>query len=747
MATTRRMVLLSGAGTAGALIVGYALWPSHRAQRADRLDAKAGEKFVTNWIKIAPDDTITVVIPHCDMGTGIFTALSQMAAEELDADWSKVRAEQAPSDPLFANGALIEAFALNGAQPPAFLKGLADNTFRFMAANVSIPGAGYVPQITGGSSAVRGTGVYGMRVTAAAAREMLVRAAAARWNVSAEDCSTKMNRVIHTASGKSFGYGELAAEAARHDPSATPKLKPKSEYTLVGKGIARFDIPTKVNGKTTYGIDVQVPDMLYAAIKISPVFGAKLKSVDTSAIEKRRGVTQVVRLDDAIVVIADRFWRARDAADALEPVFDNGASGNVTSASLQARHDAALKSKDIKLDQKVGAGGEALSTGKYFEATYNVPYLSHAPMEPMNATALYKDGTLEVWSGTQDGLGSRAYCAKAAGLPMEKVTFHLLQMGGAFGRRLPGQWNFLDYAVKTAMAAPGKPVKLIFTREQDMQHDYYRPNVTSHFKAALDTSGMPVAWVNDYTSDGGPNPEAHILYGVPNQAISSVDVKTHVPTGPWRSVEASWHGFFAESFVDELAHKAGKDPLDYRRALLKDKPRHLGTLNLAAERAGWGTPLGAGQGRGIAIVESFASIVAHVAEVTVGKDGAVKVDRIVSAVDCGMAVNPDGLKAQIEGAIVFGLSAALFGEITIDKGAVVQSSFPDYQMVKLAEVPDIEVYVHESDAPLGGGGEPGVPPTAPAVTNAIFAATGVRIRNLPIMNASLNMAPSKAASL
>lgn len=731
MATTRRMVLLGGATAAGALVVGYALWPSDRIARLNALDTADGEQFVTNWIKIANDDTITVVIPHCDMGTGIFTSLPQMVADELDADWSKMRSEQAPPDKLFANGALVEAFALNGAKPPAFLQGLTDNTFRFVAANVSVPPIGYIPQITGGSSAVRGTGIYGMRVSAAAAREMLIKAAAARWNVPVEECSTAECKVMHEASGKSFGYGELAAEAAKYSPSPTPKLKPKESYKYVGKPVQRFDIPRKVDGRNKYSIDTQTPDMLYAAIRISPVFGGKLKSVNGDAVKANRGVEKVISLDDAVVVVADRYWRARDAVATLAPAWDNGANGKVTSAEITQRRRDALNGTSLKADVDEGDTAAALAKGKVIEAIYEVPYLSHAPMEPVNATACFKDGKLEVWAGTQDGLGSRAFCAEAAGLDIENVTFHLTDMGGAFGRRLPGQYNFLTYAVKTAIALPGKPIKLIFTREEDMQHDFYRPNVMSRFKAVLGEDGLPTAWVNDYTTDDTANPQAHILYGIPNQKISAVVVPTHVPTGAWRSVEASWHGFFAETFVDELAHAAGKDPLEYRRALLKDKPRHLGALNTAAEKAGWGTPLPPGTARGIAIVESFDSIAAQVAEVEVSDSG-VKVKRVVCAYDCGLVVNPSGLTQQIEGAIIFALSAARNGAITIADGAVEQANFPDYEMIRLADCPEIEVHLLETGDRVGGGGEPGVPPLAPAVCNAIFAATGTRLRTLPI---------------
>ncbi|HEV2271896.1 MAG TPA: molybdopterin cofactor-binding domain-containing protein [Steroidobacteraceae bacterium] len=728
---TRRRVLLSTAGVAGALVVGYAFWPDDRLARADGLAALPGERFLSTWIKIAADGLVTVMIPHCEMGTGTSTALAQMAAEELDADWSRVRAQIAPADAVFANGALAEGFLLEYenltlSSIPAFLRGTAADATGAIARFADV-------QTTGGSSAVRMTGVYGIRIAAAAARELLVRAAAARIGAPRDSFHTAMSRVIH-ASGQSFGFGELVVEAANHRPSARPPLKARSGYTLVGAPLARFDIPAKVNGATIYGIDVTPPDVCYAALRIAPTAGGQLRTIDEASGARMRGVRRIVRLDDAVVVVADRFWRAQKALAALAPTFDASKKAAVSSGDLRARQISALGGNESKTDLTVGRGAAALG-GHVVERLYHVPYLAHAALEPVSATALFRPQRgLEVWGGSQDALGTRAFCAKVAGMPMSQVVFHQLPSGGAFGRRLPDSWNFFEYTVRTAMAVPDVPVKLIFTREDDIQHDYYRPAVTSRFRGSLGREGAPLVWVNDYTTVDDADTEAHIVYAVPHQAYRAVKLASPVPTGSWRSVMSSWHGFFVESFVDELAHEARRDPLEYRRALLAHKPRHLAALNLAADKAGWTAPLDPGAGRGIALVECFGTIVAQVAEVEVAQPGSVKVRRITCAADCGTVINPDGFRAQLEGGIIFGLSAALYGAITLDRGAVMQRNFPDYPVIRLADCPDIDVHILESDGVIGGGGEVGVPPVAPAVVNAIFAATGMRLRELPVVS-------------
>lgn len=740
---TRRFVLFGGLTAGGALIVGYALWPSDRLARVDRLAAGPRERFLSNWIKIAQDDTVTVVIPHQDMGTGIFTALPQMAAEELDADWQMVRSEQAPADPEFANAALAEGFGLSreGINPqsmPPFLRELALRGFRIIAEHMNL-------QVTGGSSAVRFTGVYGMRVAGAAARTMLIRAAAERWDVEPDTCSARMSRVYHNATGRSFSYGELVGEAARFDPPLDPPLKPRKAYTLIGKSLPRADIPEKTNGTAVYGIDVTLPQMCYAAIAICPVFGGGIKSVDTSVISGRRGLRKVVTLDDAVVVVADRYWRAASAVAALSPVWWYNGNGEINSATIYAKRRAALEHGPYVEDISKGRADHGLK-GQIFEALYEVPYLAHATMEPMNATAVYSNNKLEVWSGVQDGLGARSFCAKIADLSLSQVEFHVTKLGGGFGRRLPGAFNYLEYVVKTAKAMQGVPVKLIFSREEDIRHDYYRPNVLSRFQASFDDIKRPVAWVNQYTTEDGANPEAHIPYAVPNQSYKSVKVNTSVPVGAWRSVESSWHGFFTESFIDELAHQANIDPLKFRLSLLTDRPRHTAVLRRLALESGWGhSP--AGHHLGVAVFESFGTIVAEVAEVSVGADGHLQVHRVTAVADAGTAVNPNGLKAQLEGAIVFGLSAALYGMITIEHGGVIQSNFPDYEMVRLKGCPRIDVVLLDSDAPYGGGGEPGVPPLAPALANAVFAATGQRYRSLPLPTGPIGARTSPAARI
>jgi isoquinoline 1-oxidoreductase beta subunit len=435
-------------------------------------------------------------------------------------------------------------------------------------------------------------------------------------------------------------------------------------------------------------------------------------------------------LDDAIAVVADRFWRASSALSDLSPTWQDNGNSSLSSAKIYTKRHTALDHGPYVDDFSKGHGAGAL-TGRVFEALYEVPYLAHATMEPMNATAVYHGDKLEVWSGVQDGLGARAFCAKIANLSLENVEFNVTKLGGGFGRRLPGAFNYLEYAVKVAMEMKGVPVKLIFTREEDIRHDYYRPNVLSRFQAAFDETNRPLAWINRYTTEDGPNPEAHIPYAVPNQNYKSVKVNTPVPVGAWRSVESSWHGFFTESFVDELAHQAKMDPLQFRLLLLKHKPRHAEVLKRLAHESGWGQPV-AGHHMGVALFESFGTIVGEVAEISIDTRGTLEIHRITAVADAGTTVNPDGLKAQLEGAIVFGLSAALHGMITIERGGVVQSNFPDYKMVRLRDCPRIDVVLLDSDGPYGGGGEPGVPPLAPALTNAVFAATGRRLRSLPL---------------
>ena len=742
MKPTRRTFLLGGAAVGGGLLIGagaigYAM-TRHPSRAALDKGMPGNGAFVSSWIKVSPDNKITVVIPHSDMGQGVQTSLPMMAAEEMNADWSTVGFEQAPPTDEFANWALTEGGGIHMLGMPPMLAGLLDVPLSKVMVN----------QLTGGSTAVRFTGVYGMRVAGAAAKEVLLQAAANEWGVPVSELTAKDSTVTHGPSGKSATYGELATAAAEVPLPSEPKLKPKSEYTIVGTRRERFDIPDKVTGKAVYGIDVEVEDMAYAAIMKSPVFGGTLKSHDASAVEGMRGIKKVVALDAGVAVIADSYWRASQALYQIEADFDANGNGGVTSETIYEQYAKALTDEPGEDDVVEGDTAAALARSdvRIMKADYKVPYLAHACMEPLNCMVHHRGDEIELWVGVQDALGMRKVAAEHAGLPLEKVTMNCKIMGGGFGRRSPLCPDFMKDAIDIA-ANYDKPVKMIWSRETDIQHDGYRPAVSSRFEAALDADGMPVAWWNHYIGKNEPGEAAHIPYGIANKDIRYVLSPTHVPYGPWRSVAHTQHTFFIESFIDELAHEAGKDPYEYRRALLKDKPRHLAVLDKAAKEGNWGAPLPAGHGRGIAVQESFQSVVAQVVELSIDANGKARVHKVVAAADPGEVISPDGARAQIESGIIYGLTAALFGDISIEDGAVTQTNFTDYEMVKLADSPEIDIHFVETDgAPLGGLGEPGTPPIAAAVANAVFSATGKRLRELPLKNQDLSGSIGQLAS-
>ncbi|HEY4344418.1 MAG TPA: molybdopterin cofactor-binding domain-containing protein [Parvibaculum sp.] len=740
---TRRQMLVAGGLAGGGLLIGYAFSGPSRHKLAERAVAGEGEHVFATWLKIAPDNTVTVYVPHADMGQGVVTALAMMAAEEMEADWSLVRAETAPAEKAFANENFGQRYT-EGLNIPPMFQGLSDVAMLKVAQFMNV-------QITGGSSSIRWTGQHGMRPAGASAKDMLIRAAAARWKVAPGECVAKLSHVTHP-SGKSASFAELCAAAAELSPPSHPVLKAKADYTIVGKPIPRFDIPGKVNGTAMYGIDVRRPGQLYAAMKFIPSFGGEVVSYDANQVLSRIGVKKVVTVPGAgVAVIADNFWRAKEAAKALDIKIDAKGHDALSMKTIYARHDADIAKDDGSKDVEIGDAEAAFKgAAKTVEATYRVPYLAHACMEPMNCTVWINGDKAEVWVGSQSPLSVRGRVAEISGLDFENVTVHPMLLGGAFGRRIPVVKGFIDFPSEIDFATiiakeVDAPVQLLYTREDDMQHDAYRIAVTSKFKAGLDARGNPAVWTNRYTSKDEPGEAAHIPYAVPNRSIRYVESPTVVPRGPWRSVAHSQHTFFTESFMDELAHEAGKDPFEYRRALLKNEPRHLAVLELAAARAGWGTPLEKGRARGIAIQQAFNSIVAEVAEISVSAAGELKVYRVTAAVDCGATINPDTATQQVESGIIYGLTAALHGEITIEKGAVAQSNFPDYEMVRMADVPVIDVHFIDSGAALGGLGEPATPPIAAALANAVFAATGKRIRDLPMKNHDLTPLTAKLA--
>lgn len=737
MKVNRRNFLLSSAMVGGGVLIGYSASRPTRHRRANNEMVQDTERFITSFIKIDPSNRITIYVPHSEMGQGIHTSLSMMVADELDANWEDVNIEQAPAIDLFANGDMLKGFATEFGVPN-FLTGLVNASAFAVVEIMNL-------QTTGGSASIRFTGEHGMRPAGAAARQMLLQAAANRWDVSIDELTTKLSHVHHDSSGRSFSYGELADDASVLEPPEEPILKDRSQFQIMGKAISRNDIPAKVDGSAIYGLDAHSEDMLYAAIRLAPVFGTKLISVDATEALAQRGVKKVIELKDSVAIVADNYWRAKQALALVKTEFEASDNDSISSLDIANRFDRELASSGGSEDKVIGDTSSAFdSATDTIEANYRVPYLAHAAMEPMNCTVHIKGDTADLWTSTQDALAMKGRVASIAGLAEDSVTFHQTYCGGGYGRRLPFNWNMIDHATLIAKEFD-VPIKTIFSREDDMQQDYYRPAVHSNFRASLDSNGKVTAWENKYTGPIQTPGAAHIPYAIKNQSIRVVDGRTHVPIAAWRSVDHSQQTFFTESFVDELAHRTGINPYQFRMDLLQQHPRHRKVLEVAAESAGYGKDLPEGRALGIAVQESFGSFVAEIAEVSMSEDDRPVIHKVTCAIDCGWAVNPDTVEAQIESGIIFGLSAAMYGEISIENGRVHQDNFPDYEMVRMDSSPDIEVHIVESGEAPGGLGEPATPPIAAAITNAIYILTGQRIRDLPIKkhDLSINAAVAK----
>ena len=720
-AISRRRFIVAGLSAAGGLAIGVAIPGLARAlplaPEPWSKDAPTPSE-VNAWILIEPDDSVVVRFARSEIGQGSFTALPMIVAEELECDWSKVRAEYAS-----ANRQVRE-----------------NDVYRSMS--------------TGGSQSVRQSREY-LQQAGASARVRLIEAAARQWGVPVGECVARQGKVIHESSNRSLGYGALAADAAKITLAQEPTIKTPDQYTLIGKPMARLDTPLKINGAAKYGIDTRLPDMLYAAVAVCPVFGGTVKSYDAQKILGRRGVHSVVPIENGVAVVADRFWRAKEALAALPIEWDYGPNASTDSAQFRQAYRDALDGPAAVARNDGDTAAALANASRVVEALYEVPHVAHATMEPLNATAHVQADRVDAWLGTQNAEAALKRAAAVAGVPPEQVYVHNAFGGGGFGRR---SWNDELVHAVTVSKAVGKPVKVIWAREEDMRHDRYRPQAAIRFKTALGSDGMPVALeirtavgsilrsLGMSTVANGVEPMAveglaNNRYKIANQKIDCVLKNTHVPVMFWRSVGSSQNAFAMESYIDELAHAAGQDPYKFRRALLADHPDFLHVLDTVAEKGDWGKPLAAGKGRGIAIHESYGTIVGEIAEVAVSPKGEVKVERVVVAVDSGHVVNPRTVEMQMEGGVIYGLAAALYGEISIKDGRVEQANFDTYQMVRLADAPKIEVHLALTGGKKWGGiGEPGTAPIAPAVCNAIFAATGKRIRALPIKNVDLRSA-------
>ncbi len=713
----RRDFLKTSAAIGGGLCIA-AYVPELAARPLENMPA-SGAVFAPNaFVRIAPDESVTVIVNHSEMGQGVYTSLPMLLNEELEADWSKIKVESAPVDAAY---------------------------------NHTVFGI----QMTGGSTTTPSEWER-FRKMGAMARLMLLDAAAQQWGVPASECRVEKGVVTHVASGRKATYGSLAAAASLLKPPANIPLKDPKQFTLVGKPTRRLDTPSKINGTAQFGLDVRLPGMLFALVARPPVFGGKVMSFDAAEALKVIGVRIVEQIPSGVAVIADRFWSAKLGREKLKISWNDGENANLSTSKMLEDFSKQSASPGI-VAKKAGDPAAALAAAaKTITAEYDVPYLAHAMMEPLNCVVDLRADSCEIWTGTQFETVDRANAAQVAGLPPEKVQIHTTLLGGGFGRRANPASDFVVEAMHVAKIAKA-PVKVVWTREDDLAGGWYRPMWHDRFVAGLDAAGNPVAWthtiVGQSITEGTPfaaytiNKEgvdstsvegaADILYGIPNLQVDLHSPKIGVPVQWWRSVGHSHTGFSVESFFDEVAHAGGKDPHELRRKLLATQPRMSAVLNLVAEKAGWGKPLPPGRGRGIATHFSFDSYVAQVVEASVEKDGAVRVHRVVCAVDCGRTVNPDIVKAQMEGGIIFGLTAALKTEITLENGRVQQTNFHDYQMLRMFQSPEIEVHIVPSEQNPTGVGEPGVPPVAPALTNAIFAATGKRVRRLPIRASDL----------
>ena len=761
MKFSRRSMILSGVAAGGGLAVAYGLSTLEDGDERKKFGASTPDQFVLHaYVKIAKDGTVTVAVPQAELGQGVTTAIPMLVAEELDADWSQVKYELAPLDNAYGSYVIAEAATVY--MDPGVLADAA----RWTGWQVS-PMVGLI--FTGGSSAILGNYEY-CRSVGAAARRMLIKAAAKTMKVAESELTTKQGRVLHVASNKSMSYGELAeVAAAMPQPEISPNelRKDPKDFTILTQPKGRLDTPEKVDGSALFGIDVRLPNMVYAAIRHSPVFGAAVASFDEEGAKKRKGVIAAVSVGpNAVAVVADNTWTAQKAVSEMDVKFNAPAGTAFDSVAAIAEYRTRFDDADRTVLEEDDTFAAAMAgAAKTVEAIYDTPYLAHVCMEPMGCTALYEpaaDGKKEsakvtVWSPSQSISGSRDNAARIAGVPKENVTAHATLMGGGFGRR--ADMDFVRQATEIAMKVPGRPVKMTWSREEDVQQDTYRPATTARFRAGLDAQGnmtaldfvivgKPVSFDFNSRNDGpfkvDPKEDSSLVmpmtstpYAFPAMRLSLNARENPVPNGNWRSVSMSHNGFYLEAFVDEVAEAAGKDSLEFRRQLLRDKPKHLAVLNAAAEKAGWTTPLtpdadGGKRGRGIAFTDSFASTIAQVVEVTVATDGTLKIDRVVSCVDCHTVVNPNIVAAQIEGSVMDGLSAALHGTIDVKDGAVVQSNFSDYRLLKIHETPILETHVMPQGGHPGGIGEPGLPGVAPALTSAIYNAIGQRVRSLPI---------------